>query len=170
MKTPFEYDHAAAVAKCCEYSNDPDTLRKLIDRINVEVGPATVIPSPWNDDARRPLKALHMIVTVEGYSFPYYGSHMDAEAFAGRIDPTKDHHKAVAASMKARKDFKTSLMYSLLCCIGCDYSATYSDPEDMGFDRDSIKDMSKWNDIREHARKLQAALRLTREELESLPQ
>jgi hypothetical protein len=167
MKTPFEYDHAAAVSKACEYSEAPDTLRALIARLTIEVGPHTVIPSPWNDSPR-PLKALHMFITVEDYTFPYYGSHNDAEAFGGE---TLGHNpKATKTRIQARKDFKTGLLYSLLCCIGCDYSATYSDPEDMGFNRDSIKDMAKWNEIQEHARKLQAALKLTREELESLPQ
>ena len=147
MKTPFEYDHAAAVSKACEYSSDPETLRALIERLEITVGPSTVIPSPWNEAARRPLKALHMLVTVNGYTFPYYGSHNDAEAFEGRIG-TGDHRKALAAALKARKDFKTGLLYSLLCCVGGDYNATHEDPEDpedLGFDRDSIKDMAKWN-------------------------
>jgi hypothetical protein len=171
MKTTFEYDHAAAVEKCCGYSSDPETLRALIARLKIEVGPHTVIPSPWNDSPR-PLKALHMLATVEGFTFPYYGSHNDAETVGADIaslgwNPQEKLKKGEI--IKARKDFRDGLLYSLLCCIGCDYSTTYSDPEDMGFDRDSIKDMAKWNEIREHARKLQAALKLTREELESLP-
>lgn len=172
MKTTFKYDHAPAVTHACEYSQDPETLRALIARLNIEVGPYTVIPSPWNEDPRRPLKALHMLVTVEGYTFPYYGSHKDAETMGASIaqlgwNPQEKREKD--SIIKARKDFKNGLLYSLLCCIGSDYSATYSDPDDLGFDRDSIKDMAKWNEIREHARKLQAALRLTPEELESLP-
>lgn len=172
MKTTFEYDHAAAVSKACEYSEAPETLRALIARLKIEVGPHTVIPSPWNDDTRRPLKALHMLVTVEGFTFPHYGSHNDAETMGANIsylgwNPQEKQKKE--GIVKARKDFKTGLLYSLLCCIGADYSATYSDPEDMGFDRDSIKDMAKFNEILERARKLQSALRLTREELESLP-
>lgn len=172
MKTMFEYDHAAAVAKACEYSESPDTLRALIARLKIEVGPHTAIPSPWNEDARRPLRALHMLVTVEGFTFPYYGSHIDAETMGASVaslgwNPQEKRKKEEIA--KARKDFREGLLYSLLCCIGGDYSATYSDPEEMGLDRDSIKDMAKWNEICEHARKLQAALRLTREELESLP-
>jgi hypothetical protein len=169
MKTTSEYAHAVAVNKACEYSSDPDTLRALIARLNITVGPPTVIPSPWNDGTRRPLKALHMLVTVEGFTFPYYGSHNDAQAFAGESNTRYMDRKTIADRIKALKDFKNGLLYSLLCCIGADYSATYSDPEDMGFDRDSIKDMAKWNEIREHARKLQAALRLTPQELESLP-
>lgn len=172
MKTTFEYDHAAAVEKACEYSENPETLRALIARLKIEVGPHTVIPSPWNGDARRPLKALHMLITVEGFTFPYYGSHNDAETMGANVSAlggSRKEKKTLAALLKARKEFKTGLLYSLLYCIGADYSATYSDPEDMGFDRDSIKDMAKWNEIREHARKLQAALHLTPEELESLP-
>jgi len=171
MKTIFEYDHAAAVEKACEYSEAPETLRALITRLKIEVGPHTVIPSPWNDSPR-PLKALHMLVTVEGFTFPYYGSHNNAETMGASIASlgwTQQENRKKEKVIKARKDFKTGLLYSLLCCIRVDYSATNEDPEDMGFNRDSIKDMAKWNEIREHARKLQSALRLTREELESLP-
>jgi len=171
MKIPFEYDHEAAVAKCCEYSDNPEALKKLIARLSIEVGPYTVIPSPWNDSPR-PLKALHMLVTVEGFTFPYYGCHNDAETMGtdlSRLGWNNDEKKRKDQILKARKDFKNNLLYSLLCCISCDYSATCGDLEDMGFNRDSIKDMAKWNEILDHARKLQNALRLTREELESLP-
>jgi len=166
MKTTFSYDTDAATTKACEYSEAPETLRALIARLKIEVGPNTIVPSPWNESPR-PLKALHMLVTVEGYTFSYYGSHSDAQAFTGGLHTSS--HTELKAKIAARKDFREGLLYSLLCCIGSDISATQCDPEDMGMNPDSIKDMAKWNEIKEHARKLHAALRLTRDEMESLP-
>ena len=171
MKTTFEYNHAAAVELACGYSENPETLRGLIARLEIEVGPHTVVPSPWNKDTQ--LKALHMLVAVNGYAFAYYGSHAEAEAmevdlFCPGLTPAEKQRRKMEKIM-ARKHFREGLLYSLLANIGGDYSAASGDPEDIGLDRDSIKDMAKWNEICEHARKLQAALRLTREELESLP-
>jgi hypothetical protein len=158
MKAPFEYNHPAAVDLCCQYSESPETLRTLIERINIEVGSPTVVPSPWRGD--RQLNALHMLVTVNGYTFPYYGSHNDAKAFTGDFTLSR---------MRDRKRFYNDLLYSLLCCIGFEYSAALGDMEDMGMNPDSIKDVAKWNEIKEHARKLRSALRLTSEEWASLP-
>ena len=174
MKTKFEYNHAAAVELACGYSDNPETLRGLIARLEIEVGPHAVVPSPWYEGTRRQLKALHMLVNVNGYAYPYYGSHAEAEAmevdlpYMAGWTPAEKHRRKMAKIM-ARKHFREGLLYSLLADIGGDYSAASGDPEDIGLDRDSIKDMAKWNEICEHARKLQAALRLTREELESLP-
>ena len=172
MKTTFTYDYEAAVSRACEYSEDPETLRKLIARLEIEVGPHTVIPSPWNGDNRRPLKALHMLVTVNGYTFSYYGSHYDAEAMGTNIttlgwNPQEKRKKD--AIVKARKDFRNGLLYLLLSCVRCDCDILHEESEDLGFNSDSIKDMAKWNEIREHARKLQSAIKLSQEELESLP-
>jgi len=160
MTTTFKYDYEKAVELCCEYSDDPETLRKLIERLKIKVGPSTVIPSPWNDD----LKVLRMIVTVEGYTFPYHGSHNDAMAFH-QVQPDWGDRQIA----KQRKEFRNGLLYSILCCVGSDLHTLYEDPEDFGMNSDSIKDMAKWNEIKEHTRKLSSALKLTSEEMESLP-
>jgi len=165
MKTTFEYDYEAAVALACKYSDHPETLKALIARLQIEIGPQTVIPSPWCKGSVRPLNALHMLVTVSGFTFPYYGSHSDAEAFTASVfHDRQSREKALAA----RSKFKIGLLHSLLCSTRCEYFADES-PEEIGLNPDSIKDMAKFNEIREHVRKLRAALRLTSKELESLP-
>jgi len=169
MKAPFEYDHPAAVALCKQYSDDPETLETLVSRLKISVGPHTVMPSPWNDNPARPLLALHMIVTVNGYSFPYHASHNDAELFSprliGREIRGNDGRKIIAG----RKKFRDGLLYSILCCVACDISAANGDIDDMGFNPDSIKDVAAWNELKDHARKLSQACRFTTKELASLP-
>jgi hypothetical protein len=166
MKAPFEYDHAAAVALCKKYSSDPGTLDALLARLNISVGPHTVIPSPWNGSPARPLLALHMVITMEGYGFPFHASHNDAELFNLSQSPFGKEARRIAAE---RKKFRDGLLYSILCCVACDISAAYGDPEDMGFNHDSIKDMAAWNELKDHARKLSQACRFTPAELASLP-
>lgn len=162
MKTPFEYDHDKALELCKQYSDNPSLLEKVIEKIKITVGAMTVIPSPWRHD----YKALHMFVTVNDFTFPFHASHNDAQAMEGI---TWQNFKNKEKVIKARKDFKNGLLYSLLCCIKSDLSLMYSEPEDLGLDSDSISDMAGWNESKEHARKLSQALRLTSEELESLP-
>jgi len=168
MKTTFEYDHEKAVALCCEYSDAPEILQALIARLKITVGPSTVIPSPWSPDH----KALHMMVTVEGLTFPYHGSHNDAQTMGTDLRSMGWNHeekKRIEAIRTKRKDFRDGLLYSLLCCIKSDLYTLHEDPEDLGMNSDSIKDMANWNECKEHARKLQTALRLTPEERDSLP-
>lgn len=160
---PFKYDNESAIDLCLKYSEDPDTLLSLIDRIKVEVTGGTVIPSPWNNDGRK-LESLQFYVTVCGYSFPYYGSHNDAQAWKAETD-----YRKIAKQAKERKSVKNGLLYSVLTCIACDLDLVYSEPEDIGFTPDSIKDMAKWNECKEHARKLQSALKLTNKERDALP-
>jgi hypothetical protein len=107
-----------------------------------------------------------MIVTVEGYSFPFHASHKDAELFGLSHPPFGKEARQLA---DGRKKFRDGLLYSILCCIACDISAAYGDPEDMGFNPDSIKDVAAWNELKDHARKLSQACRFTQEELASLP-
>ena len=155
---PFPYDHSAALALCEQSSDDPKTLHKLLDRLDISVTDTTVAPSPWKDG----LLCWRMIVTVNGHSFPYHGSHHDAQAF----DPTTAH----GDGMKARRvKARNGLLYSILCCIGADLSVLESDPEDMGMNPDSIADTAKWNEWNAHARKLSKALRLSDAERNSLP-
>lgn len=162
MKTPFEYDHTAAIALCKQYSDNPELLEKVIQKLEISVGPSTVIPSPWQGK----YKALHMLVTVNGLTFPYHGSHNDAQLFEHKLLPYGKEWRTIA---KKRKDFRNGLLYSLLCCIKSDFYILYCDPEEMGFNPDSIKDMAKWNEIKEHARKLSQVLKLSSEEIDALP-
>lgn len=162
MKAPFEYDYAAAIALCKQYSDNPELLEKVIQKLEISVGPSTVIPSPWQDK----YKALHMIVTVNGFVFPYHGSHNDAQLFDQKVAPFE---KGFKKTIEARKNFRNGLLYSLLCWIKTDLYAINSDPEDFGFNEDSIKDIAKWNEIREHARKLSQVLKLSSEEIDALP-
>lgn len=155
MKTNFKYDETKALSICEEYSEDFDTLLKLIERLKIEINQVGIIPSPWNDD----LKALLYMVTVGGLTFKFYGSHADAVANNEKW-PNRDKR------IRLRNN---QVLYSVLCCIRSDYYTLYEDPEDIGLDPDSIKDMAKWNEIKEHARKLQKHLKLTDKELESLP-
>lgn len=149
-----------SIALALQYSDDAPTLAALIARLNITASSPVVIPTPWNDG----LQALLYVVTVEGYTFNYYGSHNDAQTMkaAPNIRDTKAHREAT----KKRVD---GLLYSLLCCFSCDLSLLHSDPEDLGFDSDSIKEMAKYNEAKEHARKLSAALKLSQAELASLP-
>lgn len=167
---PFEIEIEITIAKACEYSKNPETLRKLLERLEISVGHFSVVPSKW--DEKRKLKALHMVVTVNGYCFDYYGSHNDAETMGQNLNElrwNKDYKKEIATLKKRKQDFKESLLYSILCCIGCDYSLYFSEPEEFGMDSDSIKDMAKWNEWKKHSSELRKALRLTNEELQSLP-
>jgi len=163
MKTTFNYDYEAAKELCFEYSDDKKTLGKLIKRLNICVGPPTVIPSPWNED----LKALHMIVTIGKLSFAYHGSHVDAMTQTPAVD--RWDRSDIRKRKKASKAFKDGLLYSILCSIRSDYYILYEDMEDLGYNPDSIKDVANWNKAKEHAQKLRSELNLTEEELQSLP-
>lgn len=158
----------AAIALCLKYSEDPATLTTLIERLNITATAPTVIPSPWAEG----LQALHYRVTVEGYAFSFHGSHADAQTmqlpshngdFARYRTRLREHR---LAKQKATE----GLLYSLLCCISGDLATLHSDPEELGYNPDSIKDMANWNTAKEHARKLSQALKLTHAELASLPQ
>ena len=164
MKTTFHYDQEAALSLALKYSDAPDTLRALISRLQITVGAPSVILSPWSD-SKHQLKALQMWVEINGYGFPYYGSHNDAEAHAPLAFFDGAAKRERAEKLKA---FRDGLLYSLLCSVRCDYYAD-NDPEEIGLNPDSIKDMAKFNEIREHTRNLRAALKLTAEELNSLP-
>ena len=149
MKTTFHYDLEAAIAQCCGYSDSPETLKSLIARLDISVGAHTVIPSPWNRGIKE-MKALHMMVTTNGYSFAYHGSHVDAEAMGS--SPV-----VLGAQLRERKRardaFRNNLLYSILCCVKSDLCVLDESPEDLGYNSDSIVDMAKWNEIKAHAKK-----------------
>lgn len=151
-----------SIAMATSYSDDAPTLAALIDRLNITATEPTVIPSPWNPG----LQALLYVVTVEEFTFNYYGSHSDAQTMA---TPPYRNPKAWTAHRQAAKKRNEDLLYSILTCFSCDLSVVHSDPEDLGFDPDSIKDMAKWNEAKKHALKLSAALKLSQAELASLP-
>lgn len=158
MKTNFKFNQEKAIKLCKEYSEDFETLKKLIERIDIYIRYIGIIQSPWD----KGMKAVKYEVTVCGFTFPFYGSHNDAEILSMT-------GQDVFKNTKKRSEIRNSVLYSVLCCIGSDYALTDSEPEDLGMDSDSIKDMAKWNEIKEHSRKLNQALKLTQDELESLP-
>lgn len=168
MKTNFSYDYEKALSLCCQYSENPDKLKSLLacGRLKIEANRGPVMPSPFNDSGRK-LNALFYQVTVNGYGFPFYGSHNDAGAFSQHTPFTgfKDAKKIA----EKRRTVNDGFLYSILCCIKSDLTCFEYDPEDLGYDPDSIRDMAKWNEGKEHSRKLRAALGLTAEEVEALP-
>ena len=153
-----------SIDKACEYSDSPELLRKLIteDRFKLRATRVGVVPSTWHEGH----KALQYQVKVGDYSFPFWGSHNDALALEGVEGPFRPLRKRVLQV----KEVNQSVLYSLLCCIRSDYFLGQEEPENLGMDSDSIKDMAKWNEWKEHSKKLRNILRLTDEELEALPQ
>jgi len=162
MNAPFEYDYQAAVDLCKEYSDNPELLESVIKKLKIDVGPLTIVPSPFQEN----LKALQMRVVVNGISFCFNASHNDAML----------RKKIISGDWRERTKFKrewekfrNGLLYSLLCCIKSDITAAWNDPEELGINPDSIKDMAEWNRIKEHSKKLFQGLKLTQEEIDSLP-
>jgi hypothetical protein len=161
IKSNFNIDKVKAWEICAEYSEDPDTLFDLVSRLDIEINKDRIESSPWN----RELLCVKHSVTINGFTFPFYGSHADAEAWeAARTRfSTKNRTKL--------NDVKNHVPYSVLACLRTDYTCDnyHTSMEDLGYNPDSIKDNAKWAEIVEHARSLQSALRLTEEELNSLP-
>lgn len=175
ISADFLFNADAAIAQCEEYSERPETLRGMIEseRLKVHASIVGVIPSPWNDGDLR-LKALQYTITLNGYTFPFYGSHNDATIYArgwrdihtNRISAQKNY----AITKREKLKLRDGWLYSVLACIGSDLYCAECDPEDIGLDSDSIKDMAKWNEIKEHSHKLRQALRLSSHEMGALPQ
>ena len=166
MKANFDYNYDTALSLCLQYSDEPETLKALLTsgKINVTVTRGPVIPSPWND-TRRKLNCVLYHVTVNGYGFPFYGSHADAETLTSR-----GNHRDSKELSKKRRKMNDAFLYSILCCMKLDSQLYGYEPEDFGYSSDSIKDMAKWNEGKAHAHKLCAALGLTNDEVNSLPQ
>ncbi len=158
----FPHNKAKALDLCKEYSSDPSILESLLDRLNIKVQRLRVIPGKWD----KKLKSLLYSVTVEGFTFNYYGSHHDAELIESIQDPECRQRRCNVRKLKNMND---GVLYDILCSIGCDYSICESDPEDLGMNPDSIKDMASWNEIKEHSKQLRSALKLSDAEVESLP-
>jgi hypothetical protein len=161
IKSNFNIDKSKAWAICAEYSDDPEALLALINRLEIEINKIRIESSPWSDG----MLCVKHSVTINDFTFPYYGSHADAEAWeAARTRfSTKTRIKL--------NEVKNSILYSVLACVRNDYMCDnyHTSMDDFGYNPDSIKDNAKWMEIVEHARSLQAALRLTEEELNSLP-
>ena len=171
MKASFAFNHDKAVELCKEYSDKPEVLEELIkewgDDFIIEGG-TQVIPSSFSKD----LKCLVYYVTINGFTFPFHGSHHDTMIVSGaNIDHYDSNRwKQIQKNKIERKKIRDSIMYSLLCCIKSDLYILNEEPEDIGMNPDSIKDMARWNELKEYARNLSQALKLTSEQMESLPQ
>lgn len=151
------------------YSDDPVVLRLLLADITVTATRIDVVPSPWESQGRR-YDALAYAVTVQRsgrvFDYTHFASHVDAQLYK---DNAIQRHGGLSKLCKALQAHIIGLPYDILCCIAADYSITDCEPEDMGMSSDSIRDMAKWGEMRAHSKKLQQCLRLTREELASLP-
>jgi hypothetical protein len=153
-----------SIEKCIEYSSNPELLRAMIPRLSIKISNPTVVKSKLGNEKK--LKSLHVDVSVNGYEFDFWGSHNDAVGFgSSQIGDWRDMKKTI----KTRKEIANGLLYSVLCSVKADYYLDQYDPEDIGMNSDSIKDMAKFNEFKLHARALRSALKLTGEELESLP-
>lgn len=170
MNTNFKFDEQKAIDLCKEYSNSPDLLEKLIEKLdkNLTILRQNITTSPWQNNSNKKMLCVPYSVTVFDYSFTFYGSHHDAEIL--QTNNMDWDWKLRHTVKKERTKINDSVLYSVLCCICSDISVLHCDPEDLGWNSDSIKDMAKWNEAREHARKLQQALKLTNDELYCLPQ
>jgi hypothetical protein len=162
IKANFKFDEAKAVELCLEYSDAPETLKSVLEKIELEVNRVGVRTSPWGD---RKLNCLEYRVILNGFEFPFYGSHNDAEAFSDDIL----WNKRRSTVLRRRRKVNNGVMYSVISCVQSEIGCLHLEPEDIGMDSDSIKDVAKWSEMKEHARALSQALRLSSEELESLP-
>lgn len=135
---------------CLKYSDAPTIFEAVLDRLRIEFTLFGVIPSTWNRDF---LSVLYR-VAVNEYVFDFHSSHHHAVSLRNR-------------DKKKSQEHKIGMLYSVLCSIRSDYCI--SDPEEIGMNPDSIRDMALWNEIQDHSRKLQRALRLSSDELNSLP-
>jgi len=171
MKASFTFDKTKAIELCKEYSDNPEVLEKLIEKWGDDfsvAGGNQVIPSTFSKD----LKCLSYHVIINGFSFPFHGSHHDAMIVSDQnLDKwNNDFWKQVRKNKAEKKKVRDSVMYSILCSIKSDLYILNEEPEDIGMNPDSIKDMAQWNEMREFAKKLSRALNLTSEEIDSLPQ
>lgn len=170
FKANFKYNADKAVGLCLEYSDDKETLRKLIDRLSISINLVQILErSPWNEG----YKAVLYSVEIEGLRFDYYGSHADAEALQREYswsDARNGKKTLTRRQIQAKKqDVRNGMLYSVLCSIRCDYWLIDEEPEDLGYNRDSIKDMANWNKAIEHCKQLRHYLKLSEKELNSLP-
>lgn len=158
------------IAKALEYSDAPEVLEGLLKtRLDIKWVRVGAIPSPWAGDEK--LKALLYTVTLNGYSFPFYGSHVDAETVRDAAPGHGSYEfKSLRKRAKAMNDLRDGVLYSLLCCIRSDYTLGFDDMEDLGMDPDSINDVAKWKEWKIHSEQLRKVLPLSDSELNSLPQ
>lgn len=170
MNTNFKYDHQKAINLCKEYSENPDLLEKLIEKWgkNLTIIRRNVTRSPWQNNLNKKMLCVPYDVTLFDYSFTFYGSHRDAEVLKPNRTDWNWKLRHIAKRECAKINY--SVLYSILSCISSDISVLHCEPEDLGWNSDSIKDMAKWNEAKEHARKLQQVLKLTNDELNCLPQ
>ncbi len=167
MKTNFKCDSVKAMALACEYSDAPDLLESLLtgERLKLEVNQVGIIPSPWDNGGRK-LNCVMYNVTVNGFTFPFYGSHADSEALT--ID--RSARGGMTKMIKSRNAVRDGVLYSVLCCIRSEAECYEYEPEDLGMNSDSIRDMAKWNEGKAQGRKIRAAIALNESEFNSLPQ
>ena len=146
-----------AIELCQKYSEAPDTLNTLIGDLSVGVD----IQTPAEHWGRTMLPCrVTLQRRAKPYSFTFYGSQHDAEAFLGPLS---------FASARARDKVKRGLLYAILCSVNSEYDIDLQSPEDFGWNEDSIKDMAQFNEAKKHSRALRACLCLTDAERESLP-
>ena len=133
-----------------EYSEYPEKLQKWLDSYNTNLSITIVgtIPSPFSEGHR---SLLHTVV-LNGYSFPFYGSHNDAIDHKKR----KEWHAKKPPTLA-----KANTLYNVLCSIrGEYYIPEFFDEfcDEFGYDVDSIKSQDTHRDCLKHSRNLRRVL------------
>lgn len=154
---------ANAIDKAAEYSEAPDTLRKLIASLSIGfqcMGPKADAFNEGTD--RGPMLHWRIHLTRKGapYVFDFFGSINDCKTWQG------------ASNVKGREQVREGMLYSVLCSIGCEYDTptTFDDfCAEYGYDNDSRKAYNLWERCAIHAKQLRECLDLSDAERFALP-
>lgn len=161
----YEFDKGKAFELCAEYSDNAELLKELIEDLKLTITYEGVnLRSNWNPA----YMSVCWRVNLNGFEFDFYGSHRDAEIL--NVNPHEMRNSEKEKNRKERREICNGILYSVLCSVKCDLYLLESEPEDLGFDSDSIKDMAKWNEAIKHAKGLRNALcGVSQEQIDALP-
>lgn len=173
-----QYNLLVGEKTCFEYSDEPDQLKELLNRIQFVVRISEPKRSEWGEN----LLSLPMVVQLsrggKQIEFNYFGSHNDAMNFmsVSRYKEITDSPYSKGHFMKhfgkdifdssfklsnrqklGKREFIKNLKYSILCSIRCDF---FIDPsfqawcDELGYDSDSIKVRQTFENCFAHSQKL----------------
>jgi len=162
LYTPTKLETGNAI--CKEYSDQPEQLETILNKLSIQVEIKRPEVSKWNEDKKLLSLPIDVVITKEGkkIEFTWYASHNDAFCYFGSARSFLIN--------KAKKEFLKNLKYSILASVACEYyiSPIFADfCDDFGYDQDSIKAMETWQACLKHSQKLMSIF--TETEIEAFP-
>lgn len=162
----------AAVALCCEYSENPDALKEIIAGLDITASLLSVESNElWQDKKPR---ARYSVAFSNGLKFSFWQSlnfweimAVDVSGYEVRIG--KNWIRSAEVGTLKTKEAE-AFLHSVLCCVKSDSYCPETFEEfccEYGYDTDSIKAETTFRECREQAHKIRRAF--TMDQLENFP-